>query len=125
MKPRSSPAPNWSSTAATPRCSSFTASSPPSSPDRWTDCADGGYPRRSRLSDRGGEALMVRLSARVGLVLAALLLWSVLPSGLANAAVKPGDLVTPENASAVSELVSPGNFILVKQGMRMKIVATK
>ena len=36
--------------------------------------------------------------------------------------VKPGDLITPQNASAISDLVSPGNFELVKQGMRMKIV---
>jgi hypothetical protein len=40
------------------------------------------------------------------------------------ASVKPGDLITPENASAVADLVSPGNLYLVKQGMRMKIVPT-
>ncbi len=40
------------------------------------------------------------------------------------AAVKPGDLVTPDNAAAVADLVSPGNLVLVKQGMRMKIVST-
>ncbi len=40
------------------------------------------------------------------------------------ASVKPGDLITPDNASAVYYLVSPGNFVLVRQGMRMKIVAT-
>jgi len=32
--------------------------------------------------------------------------------GISDAAsVKPGDLITPENASAVADLVSPGNFI--------------
>jgi hypothetical protein len=36
--------------------------------------------------------------------------------------IKPGDVVTPDTASQVAELVSPGNLILVKQGMRMKIV---
>src|SRR5260370_19469683 len=41
------------------------------------------------------------------------------------APVKPGDLITPENASLVADLVSPGNFILVCQGMRMKIVPTQ
>src|SRR6267378_3901749 len=41
------------------------------------------------------------------------------------AAVKPGDLITPENASNVAELLSPGNFILVRQGMRMKIAPTQ
>jgi len=34
--------------------------------------------------------------------------------------VKPGDMITPDNASAVTDLVSPGNFYLVKQGMRLK-----
>ena len=41
------------------------------------------------------------------------------------ASVKPGDLITPDNASMVQDLVSPGNFHLVKQGMRMKIVPTE
>jgi hypothetical protein len=42
----------------------------------------------------------------------------------AGAQVKPGDVITPNNASQVESLVSPGNFILVKQGMTMKIVPT-
>jgi hypothetical protein len=41
------------------------------------------------------------------------------------ASVKPGDLITPDNASLVADLVSPGNFALVKQGMRMKIVPSE
>ena len=41
------------------------------------------------------------------------------------APITPGDLITPDNASLVSDLVSPGNFILVKQGMRMKMVPTE
>lgn len=40
------------------------------------------------------------------------------------ASLKPDDLITPDNASAVADLVSPGNLYLVKQGMRMKIVPT-
>ena len=40
-------------------------------------------------------------------------------------AVKPGDLITPDQASAVADLVSPGNLVLVRQGMRMKIVPTE
>ena len=39
--------------------------------------------------------------------------------------LKPGDVITPENAELVADLVSPGNFILVKQGMHLKIVATR
>ena len=42
-----------------------------------------------------------------------------------GAAVKPGDEITPENAALVQDLVSPGNFVMVKQGMRMKIVPTE
>jgi hypothetical protein len=37
--------------------------------------------------------------------------------------VKPGDEITSENSSTVQDLLSPGNYVLVKQGMRMKIVA--
>src|SRR5216683_7238785 len=42
----------------------------------------------------------------------------------AHAQVKPGDIITADNASKVQGLVSPGNFILVKQGMAMKIIPT-
>ena len=42
----------------------------------------------------------------------------------ARAQVQSGDVITPDNASKVESLVSPGNFILVKQGMTMKIVPT-
>jgi len=50
----------------------------------------------------------------------------VMASSVSNASsIKPGDLVTPDNASAVVDLVSPGNFELVKQGMRMTIVPTQ
>jgi hypothetical protein len=42
----------------------------------------------------------------------------------AGAEVMPGDVITPDNASKVEALVSPGNYILVKQGMVMKIVPT-
>ena len=45
-------------------------------------------------------------------------------AGPAGAQVKPGDVITRDNASQVEGLVSPGNFILVKQGMTMKIVPT-
>ena len=38
------------------------------------------------------------------------------------APVKPGDVITPDNAAQVADLVSPGNLMLVWQGMRMQIV---
>lgn len=43
-------------------------------------------------------------------------------AGIALADVKPGDLITKENAAQVQNLLSPGNLLLVKQGMAMKIV---
>src|SRR5260370_33868877 len=42
--------------------------------------------------------------------------------GAADADVKPGDVITKDNASKVVDLVSPGNYMLVQQGMEMKIV---
>src|SRR5712671_8198999 len=45
-------------------------------------------------------------------------------TALAYADVKPGDVITKENASKVADLVSPGNYVLVQQGMQMKIVPT-
>jgi hypothetical protein len=54
-----------------------------------------------------------------------LALISGLAAPVTAASVKPGDLITPDNAAFVSDLVSPGNYILVKQGMRMKIVPTE
>jgi len=43
----------------------------------------------------------------------------------ANAQVKPGDTVTADNAAKVQGLVSPGNFILVRQNMAMRIIPTE
>src|SRR5260370_42323984 len=42
--------------------------------------------------------------------------------GAAKAEVKPGDVITKDNAAKVIDLVSPGNYMLVQQGMEMKIV---
>ncbi len=36
--------------------------------------------------------------------------------------VKPGDIITKENAAKVADLLSPGNYILVQRGMTLKIV---
>jgi Protein of unknown function (DUF1329) len=41
----------------------------------------------------------------------------------ASAQVTPGDFITPANATRVKELVSPGVFYKVENGMTMKIVA--
>src|SRR5579863_473169 len=42
-----------------------------------------------------------------------------------TASVQPGDVIGQENTSLVADLVSPGNYVLVRQGMEMRIVATK
>jgi hypothetical protein len=42
----------------------------------------------------------------------------------ARADVKPGDVITKDNAYKVAELLSPGNYILVQEGMQLKIVPT-
>src|SRR5579863_7949393 len=43
---------------------------------------------------------------------------------ISNAAVKPGDYITKDNAAQVQELVSPGNYYLVEHGMTMKIISS-
>jgi hypothetical protein len=53
---------------------------------------------------------------------AALVVFQLASSILAIAAVTPGDVITNENAAMVADLVSPGNFVLVEQGMRVTIV---
>jgi hypothetical protein len=46
-------------------------------------------------------------------------------SQLGYAQVKPGDFITPENATKVKNLVSPGVFYKVEHGMEMKITPTE
>src|SRR5262249_54191899 len=41
-----------------------------------------------------------------------------------NAQVKPGDVITKDNASRVQNLLSPGNLVMVQQGMQLNIVAS-
>lgn len=45
-------------------------------------------------------------------------------AGGAFAQVKPGDFITPKNAHKVANLLSPGNEMLVRQGMSMNIIPT-
>ncbi len=46
-------------------------------------------------------------------------------AGSSWAGVTPGDTITKDQADKVADLVSPGNLVLVKQGMTMKIVPTE
>ena len=49
----------------------------------------------------------------------------VLVGGHARADVKPGQMVTSDNAAQVQNLVSPGVFYKVQHGMEMKIIAAE
>ena len=49
----------------------------------------------------------------------------VLSSVPRHAQVKPGDLITPQNATKVKDIVSPGTYYKVMKGMTMKIVPTE
>ncbi len=42
----------------------------------------------------------------------------------AHADVKPGDVITKDNADKVANLLSPGNYVLVREGMQLRIVPT-
>src|SRR5215469_6209541 len=57
-------------------------------------------------------------------VVAIVLIAGLSLAGVSQAGVNPGDTITKDQADKVSDLVSPGNLILVKQGMTMKIVPT-
>jgi len=65
-----------------------------------------------------------RPGARLWLFLIAGLV-ALLPLGIANADVKPGDVITAANVDQAKDLISPGIEWCVKHGMPMKIVETK
>ncbi|MGC1676297.1 MAG: DUF1329 domain-containing protein [Candidatus Binataceae bacterium] len=69
--------------------------------------------RRQRFSIvRGTVAMAAILALVIGFA----------PSGAAQ--VKPGDFITPANASKVKDLLSPGEYWRVENGMSMRIVPT-
>ena len=53
----------------------------------------------------------------------ALLLTSLVASR-ARAEVKPGDVITKDNAAKVQGMLTPGNLVMVQQGMQLNIVPT-
>ena len=57
-----------------------------------------------------------RAPARMVLAVAAALTFIAIAAA-ARAQVKPGDFITPENASKVKDLVSPGVYYKVVSGM--------
>ena len=65
----------------------------------------------------------LRAPARMVLAMLAALTFIAIAAA-ARAEVKPGDFITPANASKVKDLVSPGVYYKVLNGMSMKIVPT-
>jgi hypothetical protein len=65
----------------------------------------------------------MRLSS-IRIVAGTLLASMLWPWAPARAQVKPGDVITRDNAYKVAELLSPGNYVLVQGGMQLKIVPT-
>ncbi len=66
------------------------------------------------------------LSSWISTTAAALVLFAIGAfSSSSYAQVKPGDFITPENASKVRDLVGPGVYYKVEHGMTMKIVPTE
>ncbi|MDO8431980.1 MAG: DUF1329 domain-containing protein [Candidatus Binatus sp.] len=66
---------------------------------------------------------VLRVSATTAV--AALALLALLWPASSFAQVKPGDFITPENATKVKDLVGPGVYYKVERGMTMKIVPTQ
>ena len=66
-----------------------------------------------------------RSTAKQSAVLGALVLSVALFAANSWAGVKPGDVITPQNATQVKDLVSPGVYYMVQHGMRMNVVPTE
>jgi len=66
-----------------------------------------------------------RFRASVTTFAAALILLFAALAPAARAEVKPGDFITPENATKVKDLVCPGVYYKVERGMTMKIVPSQ
>src|SRR6266849_8764085 len=76
------------------------------------------------------EALRMReqkkMSSWVSTTMVALALFAIGAFSTAGyAQVKPGDFITPENATKVKDLVGPGVYYKVEHGMSMKIAPTQ
>src|SRR5580700_8621851 len=80
-------------------------------------------------TSRSGGYCMRRqktLSSTISTTVATLVLLAIgALSSPGYAQVKPGDFITPENATKVRDLVGPGVYYKVERGMSMKIVPTQ
>jgi hypothetical protein len=68
-----------------------------------------------------GKAFRVSVTKAIAAVMLLAAFWPA--SSFAQ--VKPGDFITPENATKVKDLVCPGVYYKVERGMTMKIVPTQ
>jgi len=59
---------------------------------------------------------------RISSLVLAVFIVLLVPPSVSLAEVAPGDIITPRNCARVQELLSPGNFELVRQGMVIKVV---
>jgi len=66
-----------------------------------------------------------RSTAKQSAVLGALVLSVAMFAATSWAGVKPGDVITPQNATQVKDLVSPGVYYMVQHGMHMNVVPTE
>ena len=64
-------------------------------------------------------------TAKQSAVLGALVLSVAMFAATSWAGVKPGDVITPQNATQVKDLVSPGVYYMVQHGMHMNVVPTE
>jgi Protein of unknown function (DUF1329) len=67
----------------------------------------------------------LRRSIRCAVVAVIVAGFALVAAGAALAQVRPGDFITPENATKVKSLVSPGVFYKVQNGMTMKILPSQ
>jgi len=66
----------------------------------------------------------MRVLSALRIVAGTLLLAMLCALPRAQADVRPGDVITKDNASKVANLLSPGNYVLVNEGMQLRIVPT-
>jgi hypothetical protein len=72
------------------------------------------------MKRKSGKKLLL-----AGPIVAFTVLALLVPSRRTCAEVKPGDFITPDNASKVQDLLSPGVYYKVVNGMSMKVVPTE
>lgn len=76
--------------------------------------------RHATVSDRSLPVI-----SHLPALLAVAMMLAMGTAGQATAQVKPGDFITPDNASKVRDLVPPGTYLRVLHGMTIKVEPTE